>query len=82
MTRLHSGHTVLRRATSLKSILRSNPAERDAMSSLTDPAMMEGMIGGMTNQFVTMVPQMLIMGWVKLFFSGFVLGAPPCNFEP
>ena len=45
------------------------------MSSLTDPAMMEGMMGGMKNQFVTMVPQMLIMGWVNFFFSGFVLSA-------
>jgi hypothetical protein len=62
----------------------SKPVERDedgnrvappAMSSLTDPAMMEGMMGGMKNQFVTMVPQMLIMGWVNFFFSGFVLSA-------
>jgi len=60
----------------------SKPVERDedgnrvappAMSSLSDPAMMEGMMGGMKNQFVTMVPQMLIMGWVNFFFSGFVL---------
>lgn len=64
----------------------SKPVERDedgnrvappAMSSLSDPAMMEGMMGGMKNQFVTMVPQMLIMGWVNFFFSGFVLSAFP-----
>lgn len=62
----------------------SKPIERDAdgnriappaMSSLTDPAMMEGMMGGMKSQFATMVPQMLIMGWVNFFFSGFVLSA-------
>jgi hypothetical protein len=67
----------------------SKPVERDeegnrvappAMSSLTDPAMMEGMMGGMKNQFVTMVPQMLIMGWVNFFFSGFVLSALPHSF--
>ena len=69
----------------------SKPVERDgdgnriappAMSSLTDPAMMEGMMGGMKNQFVTMVPQMLIMGWVNFFFSGFVLSASTRNSEP
>jgi ER membrane protein complex subunit 3 len=64
----------------------SKPVERDedgnriappAMNSLTDPAMMEGMMGGMKNQFVTMIPQMLIMGWVNFFFSGFVLSMLP-----
>ncbi|KAG8761448.1 ER membrane complex subunit 3 [Serendipita sp. 396] len=40
---------------------------------LTDPSMMEGMMGGMKNQAVMMVPQMVIMGWINFFFQGFVL---------
>lgn len=42
---------------------------------LTDPAAMEGMMGGMKTQMVMMVPQMVIMGWINFFFSGFVLSA-------
>jgi len=40
---------------------------------LTDPAAMEGMMGGMKNQVVMMIPQMVIMGWINFFFQGFVL---------
>ncbi|KAG8797767.1 ER membrane complex subunit 3 [Serendipita sp. 399] len=40
---------------------------------LTDPSMMEGMMGGMKNQAVMMIPQMVIMGWINFFFQGFVL---------
>lgn len=40
---------------------------------LSDPAAMEGMMGGMKNQMVMMVPQMVIMGWINFFFQGFVL---------
>jgi hypothetical protein len=40
---------------------------------LTDPSAMEGMMGGMKNQAVMMVPQMIIMGWINFFFQGFVL---------
>jgi hypothetical protein len=36
---------------------------------------MEGMMGGMKNQVVMMVPQMVIMGWINFFFQGFVLSA-------
>jgi ER membrane protein complex subunit 3 len=42
-------------------------------SMLTDPAAMEGMMGGMKNQMVMMVPQMIIMGWINFFFQGFIL---------
>ncbi|KIY46616.1 transmembrane protein [Fistulina hepatica ATCC 64428] len=38
-----------------------------------DPANMDGMMAGMKTQMVMMVPQMIIMGWVNFFFSGFVL---------
>jgi hypothetical protein len=41
---------------------------------LTDPAAMDGMMGGMKTQLVMMVPQMVIMGWINFFFNGFVLG--------
>jgi hypothetical protein len=34
---------------------------------------MEGMMDGMKQQFVMMVPQMVIMGWINFFFQGFVL---------
>ncbi|KAH8830769.1 transmembrane protein [Flagelloscypha sp. PMI_526] len=40
---------------------------------LTDPAAMDGMMSGMKTQMVMMVPQMVIMGWINFFFSGFVL---------
>ena len=40
---------------------------------LTDPAMMEGMMGAMKGQVAMMVPQTLIMGWINAFFSGFVI---------
>jgi ER membrane protein complex subunit 3 len=45
------------------------------VSMLTDPAAMEGMMGGMKNQVVMMVPQMIIMGWINFFFQGFILSA-------
>jgi len=40
---------------------------------MTDPAMMEGMMGMMKGQVAMMVPQTLIMGWINAFFSGFVI---------
>lgn len=46
-------------------------------SMLTDPSAMEGMMGGMKNQAVMMVPQMIIMGWINFFFQGFVLSMLP-----
>jgi len=48
-------------------------------SMLTDPAAMEGMMGGMKSQMVMMVPQMIIMGWINFFFQGFVLIKLPFN---
>lgn len=43
------------------------------MNPLSDPSQMEGMMDGMKQQFVMMVPQMVIMGWINFFFQGFVL---------
>jgi hypothetical protein len=40
---------------------------------MSDPAMMEGMMGMMKGQVATMVPQTLIMGWINAFFSGYVI---------
>jgi hypothetical protein len=34
---------------------------------------MEGMMDGMKKQAVMMVPNMVIMQWINMFFSGFVL---------
>jgi len=40
---------------------------------LTDPGAMDGMMGGLKNQMVMMVPQQILMGWINFFFSGFIL---------
>jgi hypothetical protein len=53
------------------------PDEKPAgpVNPLSDPSQMEGMMDGMKQQFVMMVPQMVIMGWINFFFQGFVLSA-------
>jgi hypothetical protein len=49
---------------------------------MTDPAMMEGMMGMMKGNVAMMVPQTLIMGWINAFFSGFVISTlTPPSFE-
>ena len=40
---------------------------------LSDPAMMDGMMGAMKGNVAMMVPQSLIMGWINAFFSGYVI---------
>jgi hypothetical protein len=40
---------------------------------MQDPMQMDAMMDGMKKNMAMMVPQMVIMGWVNLFFSGFVL---------
>jgi hypothetical protein len=40
---------------------------------MTDPAMMEGMMGMMKGNMTMMISQTLIMGWINSFFSGFVI---------
>ena len=46
-----------------------------AANPLSDPAAMEGMMGGMKQNMMMMVPQTLIMSWINAFFSGFVIRA-------
>lgn len=43
------------------------------MANPLDPAAMDGMIGMLKKQAVMFIPQSILMGWVNLFFSGFVL---------
>lgn len=38
-----------------------------------DPAQMDVMMEGMKKNMAMMVPQMVMMGWVNYFFSGFIL---------
>jgi ER membrane protein complex subunit 3 len=40
---------------------------------MTDPAAMEGMMGQMKSQAILMIPQTLIMQWINIFFSGYVI---------
>lgn len=47
---------------------------------MTDPAMMEGMMGMMKGNVAMMVPQTLIMGWINAFFSGFVISTSNSTF--
>ncbi|KAF2146798.1 uncharacterized protein K452DRAFT_218404 [Aplosporella prunicola CBS 121167] len=49
---------------------------------MTDPAMMEGMMGAMKGNVAMMVPQTLIMGWINAFFSGFVILKLPFPLTP
>ncbi|KAJ9648330.1 hypothetical protein H2201_000548 [Coniosporium apollinis] len=49
---------------------------------MTDPAMMEGMMGMMKGNVAMMVPQTLIMGWINAFFSGFVIMKLPFPLTP
>jgi len=49
---------------------------------LTDPAMMEGMMGAMKGNVAMMVSQTLIMGWINAFFSGFVIMKLPFPLTP
>jgi hypothetical protein len=44
---------------------------------MSDPAMMEGMMGMMKGNVAMMVPQSLIMGWINAFFSGYVISEYP-----
>lgn len=46
---------------------------KPAANPMSDPAMMEGMMGMMKGNVAMMVPQTLIMGWINAFFSGFVI---------
>lgn len=60
-----------------KKYLQSKPdgAGKAATPNPLDPAAMDGMIGMIKKQAVSFVPQSILMGWINLFFSGFVLSA-------
>lgn len=47
---------------------------------MSDPAMMEGMMGMMKGNVAMMVPQSLIMGWINAFFSGYVISKNTLHF--
>lgn len=49
------------------------------MNPLADPAQMEGMMDGMKKQAVMMIPNMVVMQWINVFFSGFVLSTSPIS---
>ena len=49
---------------------------------MTDPAMMEGMMGMMKGNVAMMVPQSLIMGWINAFFSGYVISESSSSCYP
>ncbi len=40
---------------------------------MTDPAMMDGLMGMMKGNMSMIIPQTIIMGWINAFFSGFVV---------
>jgi len=47
-----------------------------------DPAMMEGMMGGMKKQMVMFIPQSVLMAWINYFFTGFILIKLPFPLTP
>lgn len=49
---------------------------------MSDPAMMEGMMGMMKGNVAMMVPQSLIMGWINAFFSGYVISESMMRYCP
>ncbi|KAJ9076415.1 hypothetical protein DSO57_1026518 [Entomophthora muscae] len=53
--------------------LKTGPKNAAPPNPMTDPAMMEQMMGGMKKNVVMVVPQTIIMAWINFFFSGFVL---------
>jgi ER membrane protein complex subunit 3 len=51
----------------------ADPNAKPGVPNLTDPSSMDGMMGMMKSQIMTVVPQTLMMGWINAFFTGFVL---------
>lgn len=48
------------------------PESPQLPSLFSDPSQMDNMMSQFKTQTVIMIPQMVIMGWVNFFFSGFV----------
>ncbi|OLY83460.1 ER membrane protein complex subunit 3 [Smittium mucronatum] len=48
-----------------------------APNPMSDPKVMEGMMDGMKQQLMSVIPQTIIMGWIQFFFSGFILTRLP-----
>ncbi|CAG8679252.1 315_t:CDS:2, partial [Scutellospora calospora] len=53
--------------------LKNPAAMNQTVNPMTDPAGMEMMMEGMKKNFLMIIPQTIIMGWINFFFSGFVL---------
>ncbi|CAG8720362.1 16053_t:CDS:2, partial [Dentiscutata heterogama] len=81
--RTYGNHIPLSSFTSRKNFLSNaykkgeylkNPAAMNqTVNPMTDPAGMEMMMEGMKKNFLMIIPQSIIMGWINFFFSGFVL---------
>src|SRR5690606_13557491 len=50
-----------------------NAGNKPKGNVMQDPAYVETMMDGMKKNMMNIVPQTVIMGWINLFFSGFVL---------
>ena len=54
-----------------------NKKDQPPPNPMSDPAAMEGMMGMLKGNMMTMIPQTLIMSWINAFFAGFVV----CRFD-
>jgi len=62
-----------------KGVLMVKQAAPDPMAMMNDPSVMMNMMQG---NFAMMVPQMVMMGIVNYFFSGYVIGKIPFPLTP
>lgn len=53
--------------------VKDSKTDAGPVNPLSDPSQMEGMMDGIKKQAVMMVPNMVIMQWINVFFSGFIL---------
>lgn len=60
-----------------KPVENGESTESEAPPNPFDPAAMDGMMSMVKKQAVLFVPQSILMGWINLFFSGFVLSMSP-----
>jgi hypothetical protein len=52
---------------------KQNGESGDPLQGMPDPKQMEVVMDGLKKNMGMMIPQMIIMGWVNYFFSGFVI---------